>query len=315
MSGNPYLTDSTLLPKFLLPHVISPFIFANLTLKPCLEAVLASASALHFDVNDPSQSSGPIASSPSPPGSTPLSSEDGSMGQVAVAMLTSTGHCSFLLPIERSHSLVLFMPFPSSTHHHMFSATLFPVPFSTIPFESNCRSIHHACSRQPNHRRTRQVSVIICVIATEVSYPHPLFYRTISYTHTQPSIRASDPWLLYAGLFASLHAPVSRFPQILMCFSADRIEMLSQVSLPNPGKNQHQRQGFSSPLLRRQQPTFSNILFFFFLSYVFQLFVLSALHTPLDLTSTRPSLLFPFLLYLFVCLFLGFPNDFESQAH
>src|SRR6266702_556330 len=57
------------------------------------------------------------------------------------------------------------MPFPSSTHHHMLSSTLFPVSFSTVPIESNCRSIRHACSRQPNHRRTRQVSVIICVIA------------------------------------------------------------------------------------------------------------------------------------------------------
>ena len=154
----------------------------------------------------------------------------------------------------------------------MLFATLFPVPFSTIPFETNCRSIHHACSRQPNHRRTRQVSVIICVIATEVSYPHPLFYRSISYTHSQPSIRASDPWLLYAGLFASLHAPVPRFPQIPLCFSADRIEMLSQVSLPSPGKNQHQRQGFSSPLLLRQQPTFYNIFFFFYFHMFFNFF-------------------------------------------
>jgi len=53
------------------------------------ENVLASASAalslLHFSVND----SSPIASTPSPPGSTPLSFED-SKGQLAVAVLTST---------------------------------------------------------------------------------------------------------------------------------------------------------------------------------------------------------------------------------
>ncbi|KAH9080620.1 hypothetical protein EDB83DRAFT_2340516 [Lactarius deliciosus] len=56
------------------------------------ENVLASASALsslQFDVV-PSQSPGPIASTPPPPGSTPLSFEDGSNGQFAVAMLTST---------------------------------------------------------------------------------------------------------------------------------------------------------------------------------------------------------------------------------
>lgn len=134
------------------------------------------------------------------------------------------------------------------------------------------------------------------MIATEVSYLHPLFYRIISYTHSQPSIRTSDPWLLHAGVFASLHAPVSRFPQTLLFFSADRIKMFSQLSLPSPGKTQHQRQGFSSPLLRRQQPTFSNILFFFFIpSYVFSnIFVLSALRAPFDLALTRPSLLFPF---------------------
>ena len=122
------------LPKFLLSHVISPFIFANLTLKPCLEAVLASASALHFDVNDPSQSSGLIASSPSPPGSTPLSSEDGSMGQVAVAMLTSTGHCPFLLPIERSHSLFCLYHFLRQLIITCFSPRFFLFRFR--PFHS-----------------------------------------------------------------------------------------------------------------------------------------------------------------------------------
>ncbi|KAF8272202.1 hypothetical protein EI94DRAFT_380935 [Lactarius quietus] len=69
------------------------------------ENVLASASApssLHFDMNDPSQSPGPMASSPSPPGFTPLSSEDGSVGQVAVALLTSTGHCPFFLVFQSS---------------------------------------------------------------------------------------------------------------------------------------------------------------------------------------------------------------------
>ena len=88
---------------FLLPHVISPFILANLTLKPCLEAVLASAGALSLhDVNDPSQSPAPIAGSPSPPGSTPLSFEDSNIGQVAVALLTSTGHCPFFLVFQSS---------------------------------------------------------------------------------------------------------------------------------------------------------------------------------------------------------------------
>ncbi|KAH9042202.1 hypothetical protein EDB85DRAFT_1918537 [Lactarius pseudohatsudake] len=69
------------------------------------ENVPASASALsllHLDVDDPSQSPGPIASTPPPPGSTPLSFEDGSNGQIAVAMLTSTGHCSFFLVFQSS---------------------------------------------------------------------------------------------------------------------------------------------------------------------------------------------------------------------
>jgi hypothetical protein len=162
------------------------------------------------------------------------------------------------------------------------------------------------------------VSVIICVIATKVSYPHPLFYRTVSYTHPQPSIRTSDLWLLHAGVFAALHAPVSHFPQTPLCFSADRIEMFSQLSLPITGKNQHQRQGFSSPLLRRQQPTFSNI-FFFSLHMFFPNILFFPLFARLSI-SRRPDVhcYFLFLLSVRLSFFrlpqrLRLPGTLKSQ--
>lgn len=186
----------------------------------------------------------------------------------------------------------------------MLSATLFPVPFSTVPIESNCRSIRHACSRQPNHRRTRQVSVIICVIATEVSYPHPLFYRSISYPHSQPSIRASDPWLLHAGVFASLHAPVSRFFQNhcasmrigLRCFHSSRCRVPAGISIS--GKDFPH-----SFCIDNSQPF---LIFFFFLlpSYVFQHFVLSALRAP----QSHVDLHCHSFLLLSICVFFRLPQ-------
>jgi hypothetical protein len=70
------------------------------------------------------------------------------------------------------------MSFPHSPplSSHVFPPRL-PVMFPTFPIESNCRSIRHACRRQPNRRRTRQVSALFSVIATEASDFLPLFYR------------------------------------------------------------------------------------------------------------------------------------------
>lgn len=79
--------------------------------------------------------------------------------------------------------------------------------------------------------------------------------------------------------------------------------MLLQLSLPSPGKNQYQRQGFSSPLLHRQQPTFSNILFFPL--HMFSNILFSPLYTRL-LISRRPSL--PFYFCLSICVFFRLPQ-------
>jgi hypothetical protein len=205
------------------------------------------------------------------------------------------------------------MLFPSRPIITCFPPPSFPFRFSTVPIESNCRSIRHACSRQPDHRRTRQVSVIICVIATEVSYPHPLFYRSISSTHSQPSIRPSDPWLLHVCFIACSRLSLPPTP---LCFSADRVKMFSQLSLPSPGRNLHQRQGFSSPFLHRQQPTFSNILFFLYL-HMFSNILFYPLYARFNLTSTFIAILF---LLLSVCVFcfrfpqrLRHPGTLKSQ--
>jgi hypothetical protein len=86
-----------------------------------------------------------------------------------------------------------------------FSGTCFPL---CSRIESNCRSIRHACRRQPNRRRTRRVSALFSVIATEASNFLPLFYRSpIPSSYSLPSIPASDPWLLLAGTLPFISYP------------------------------------------------------------------------------------------------------------
>jgi len=201
--------------------------------------VLASASALsslHFNVNDPSQSPGPIASTPPPPGFPPLSFEDGSKGQVAVAMLTSTGHSSSLSS-NRALSLtgfvhaISFLNPSSHAFFHPLSRFVFDRP-NRIELQINPPRLQQATKPSADQASVRY-HLCDC---TEVSYPRPLFNRTISYTHSQPSIRTSDPWLLHAGMFASLHAPVSRFLKRhlrigLRCFYSSRCRVPARISI------------------------------------------------------------------------------------
>ena len=93
----------------------------------------------------------------------------------------------------------------------------------------------------------------------------------------------------------------------LRCFHRSRCRVPARISIC--GKD------FPHPFYVDSNQPFLISFFFFLPSYVLQHFILSALRAPLDLTSNRPSLLFPFYFYLFVRLFLGFPNDFDSQAH
>jgi hypothetical protein len=135
--------------------------------------------------------------------------------------------------------------------------------FPTFPIESNCRSIRHACRRKPNHRRTRQVSALFCVIATEVSNLLPLFYRSLYHPHSLPSIRASDPWLLHAGMLASFHTHRASLRIGLGCLHSPRCRTPAGISgkdFPLPlctGSNQLSLTCFFLPSLFTSFPAFS----------------------------------------------------------
>ena len=147
--------------------------------------------------------------------------------------------------------------------------------FPALPIESNCRSIHHACRRQPNHRRTRQVSTIFCVIATEASNLLPLFYRSLSHPHYPRfvlPIRGCCTlacWSHFTPYRASLRIG-------LRCFHSPRCRTPARIS----GKD------FPLPFCTDSNQPSLMCFFFYPLPFAITTFSFSPLYTPPDLTAT-----------------------------